>query len=94
MKKVSAHDVIEINTLMLKTIASYINCFVKPGGDLTLYADDIAYNANALVRFNKTKNTEALHNAIMQQDTLVREYFIDALRYLEDEDLVDERCCY
>ena len=96
MRKVTALHFVKIQRLMLKTTEDYINTFVTNEDDsssLSMYADDVAYNINALVAFNKNKDAQALHNSIMRQDTLVREYFINALRYLEDEDLVHERCC-
>ena len=60
-----------------------------------MYAQDVAYNTNALAQFNNTLNAQELHNAIMQQDTLVREYYIAVLQYIETKRLItaDKFCC-
>lgn len=93
-----AKHVVKINTLMLKTIESYINTFVNDEDDissLTMYADDVAHNVNALVAFNTSKDAQALHDSIMQQDTLVREYYISVLLYIERNKLINKCnfCC-
>jgi hypothetical protein len=90
--------VVIINTLLLKTMESYINTFVNDGEDassISMYAEDVAYAANALVAFNTSNDVQALHNSIMLQDTLVREYYIDILLYIERNKLINKRnfCC-
>ncbi len=80
-----------INLLMQARIAKYINTFVTADSDVTslqMYADDVVHNATALQNFNNTKDATALHNAIMLQDTLVREYFYTVLKYIESNKLV------
>ena len=98
MRKVTAVHFLKIQRLMLKTTEDYINTFVTDGDDsssLSMYADDVAYNINALVAFNKNKDAQALHNSIMYQDTLVREYYISVLRYIESNKLINSNmfCC-
>lgn len=97
MRKVAQKHVIAINVLMLQTAAQYINTFVSSDQDADneMYAQDIAYNTNALVEFNNTKNVQQLHDSIMQQDTIVREFYIDTLRYIEDNNLIPAYnfCC-
>ena len=100
MRKVTAVHFYKINKLMLSTTEDYINTFVsdRPGPDsssLTMYADDVAYNINALVAFNASKDAQALHDSIMEQDTLVREYYIETLQYIENNKLIpaDSYCC-
>ena len=93
-----AKHVVIINTLLLKTMESYINTFVRnseDAGSISMYAEDVAYAANALVAFNASKDASALHNSIMMQDTLVREYYIDILLYIERNKLINKRdfCC-
>jgi len=93
-----AKHVIVINNLMLKTTESYINTFVSEDEDassISMYAEDVAYNVNALVAFNASKDASALHNSIMMQDTLVREYYISVLLYIERNKLINKRdfCC-
>ena len=93
-----AKHMLKINTLMLKTTESYINTFVSEDEDassISMYAEDVAYNVNALVAFNATKDVQALHDSIMLQDTLVREYYISVLLYIERNKLINKRnfCC-
>ena len=90
--------IIVINNLMLKTTESYINTFVSEDEDvssISMYADDVAHATNALVAFNISNDAQALHDSIMQQDTLVREYYIAVLLYIESNKLIDKRnfCC-
>jgi len=90
--------VVIINTLLLKTMESYINTFVNDSEDassISMYAEDVAYAANALVAFNASNDAQALHDSIMEQDTLVREYYIDILLYIERNKLINKRnfCC-
>ena len=98
MRKVTAVHFLKIQFLMLKTTEDYINTFVTSTDDstsLSMYADDVAYNTNALVAFNKNKDAQQLHDSIMQQDTLVREYYISVLRYIESNKLINSNrfCC-
>ena len=93
-----AKHVIVINNLMLKTTESYINTFVSEDEDessISMYAGDVAHNVNALVAFNATKDAQALHDSIMLQDTLVREYYISVLLYIERNKLINSNmfCC-
>jgi hypothetical protein len=93
-----AKHIIVINNLMLKTTESYINTFVSEDEDassISMYAEDVAHNVNALVAFNATKDVQALHNSIIMQDTLVREYYISVLLYIERNKLINKRdfCC-
>ena len=90
--------IIVINNLMLKTTESYISTFVSEDEDassISMYADDVAHATNALVAFNTSNDAQALHDSIMQQDTLVREYYIAVLLYIERNKLIDKRnfCC-
>ena len=98
MPKANNKQVLAINMLMLKTTEDYINTFVNDEGDvssISMYTEDVAHNVNALVNFNATKDVQALHNSIIQQDTLVREYYIAVLQYIESNKLIDKRnfCC-
>jgi len=91
MRKVSAVNFLEINRLMLKTTESYINCFVNGDADipsLKMYTDDVAHNIAALSAFNNSKDASVLHNSIMYQDTLVREFYYSVLKYIEDNELI------
>jgi hypothetical protein len=93
-----AKHIIVINNLMLRTTENYINTFVSEDEDassISMYADDVAHNVNALVAFNASKDAQALHDSIMLQDTLVREYYISVLLYIERNKLINKRnfCC-
>jgi hypothetical protein len=93
-----AKHIIVINNLMLKTTESYINTFVSEDEDassISMYADDVAHAVNALVAFNASNDAQALHDSIMLQDTLVREYYIAVLLYIESNKLINKRnfCC-
>jgi len=98
MQKLTAKHITQINVLLLKTTEEYINVFVttNPEEDCCdMYAADVAYNVNALVQFNKDKDVLALHKAIIMQDTLVREFYINVLLYIEDNALISAKkyCC-
>ena len=99
MRKLNSAHIAQINKLMFKTTCSYIDCFCLTApirtNNYSMYADDVAHNITALVNFNATKDVQALHDSIMQQDTLVREYYIDVLQYIENTKLIsaDNYCC-
>jgi hypothetical protein len=98
MRKVTAVHFLQIQRLMLSTTENYINTFADAQSDssaLTMYADDVAYNINALVQFNKNKDAQQLHDSIMYQDTLVREYYYSVLHYIERNSLINSNkfCC-
>jgi hypothetical protein len=98
MRKVTAVHSLKLQYLMLKTTEDYINCFVTATDDassLSMYATDVQYNTNALVAFINNKDAQQLHDSIMQQDTLVREYYISVLRYIEEHSLINSNrfCC-
>jgi hypothetical protein len=83
--------IVAINQLMLNTTAEYINCFAKDESDIDqfkMYTGDIAHNIAALSVFNTTLDTEVLHDNIMRQDTLVREFYITVLLYIENNKLI------
>jgi hypothetical protein len=93
-----AKHVVKINTLMLKTTESYVNTFVSEDEDassISMYTDDVAHAVNALVAFNASNDAQALHDSIMLQDTIVREYYIAVLQYIESNKLINKRnfCC-
>ena len=90
--------IIAINQLMLNTTAEYINCFAKDESDIDqfkMYTSDIAHNIAALDVFNNTFDAQQLHDNIMYQDTLVREFYIAVLLYIENNKLIPAKmfCC-
>lgn len=95
MQKLTAKHIAQINVLLLKTTEQYINTFVNEEDISDMYATDVAHNINALVQFNTDKDALALHKAIIMQDTLVREFYISVLLYIEDNALIsaNKYCC-
>ena len=90
MPKLAQQHKTAITKLMLHTTAKYITRFATDDSAdcFGMYANDVAYNSKALAKFNKTGDCVALHDAVMSQDTLVREYYISVLRYIEDNALI------
>ena len=103
MRKLTQSHKREINMLMLKTTQDYIDFSTTQWGinmpitvdNLQFHTLDIQYNINALVAFNTDNNVQNLHDSIMQQDTFVREYYIDVLQYIESNNLISAHkyCC-
>ena len=103
MRKLTPAHKLAINMLVLKTTQDYIDFSTTQHGvnfpitvdNLQFSTLDLQYNINALAVFNKDNNVQNLHDAIMQQDTFVREYYIDTLRYIESNNLISSNrfCC-
>jgi hypothetical protein len=98
MRKLAQTHFVKLQFLMLKTTEDYINTFVREEDELSsisMYAKDVQHNINALVQFTQDKNVQELHNSIMLQDTIVREYYIEVLRYIENNNLIPAYnfCC-
>ena len=88
MRKVNNTHANNISNIMYATIVEYKQQYVKSSED-KLELQDVYYNAKALHKFGLTRNAQELHNAIMLQDTLVREYFYTTLKYIEDNKLIN-----
>ncbi len=97
MNKLTNETIAKINFLMLKTTQEYIDSFVTDVNDSNyiMYTMDVQHNVNALAQFNSDNNVQDLHENIMRQDTLVREYYIETLRYIENNKLISSNryCC-
>ena len=103
MRKLTQAHKREINMLMLKTTEDYIKFSTTQWGvnfpitvdNLQFHTLDIQHNINALAAFNKDNNVQKLHDSIMQQDTFVREYYIEVLQYIESNNLIPSNafCC-
>jgi hypothetical protein len=52
-----------------------------------LQYDDIVYVNNALVNFMLDKDVQKLYNALIVQDTYVREQFLSVLYYCEEHNI-------
>ena len=94
MRKATIAQVAAINTLVLDITAQYIKAY-NTADMHSLVVYDVQHNINALAAFNNTKNVQQLHNSIMQQDTLVREYYVAVLQYIEKNNLIPSSnfCC-
>jgi hypothetical protein len=97
MNTITPDNIAKINFLMLKTTQEYIDSFVTDVNDnnYIMYTMDVQHNINALAQFNSDSNVQNLHENIMRQDTLVREYYIETLRYIENNKLISSNryCC-
>ena len=103
MRKLTPAHKLAINTLVLKTTQDYIDFSTTQHGvnfpitvdNLQFSTLDLQHNINALAAFNKDNNVQNLHNSIMQQDTFVREYYIEVLQYIESNKLIPSNafCC-
>ncbi len=95
MRKIAQDDVQFINFLMLQLMQKYISIFNTADSDvssLQMYTDDIAYNSKILAVFNNSnlrkKDLQNFYDAIIKQDTLVREHFYNVLKYIDDNYLL------
>ncbi len=92
VKKATKADVATIVTLMQADLASYVkltnSAFTEQVDGETyitqLHYDDIVYNYNALVQFMQDKDTVKLCDALIKQDTFVREHFYKVIHYATD----------
>ena len=94
MRQLTSANVLQINKLVLATIASYTKTCREIADTVSsaqMYADDVVYNATALQNFNKTLDVLKLHTALIAQDTVVREEFYTTLKYIEINNLIDRR---
>ena len=95
MQKLTVTHIANINHLMLNTISTYIKQYNIANTYDPLVITDVLHNTYALHKFNNTKNVQQLHTAIIAQDTLVREYFVNVLQYIENNNLIaaSKFCC-
>jgi len=103
MRKITPKHILQINMLVLKTTEDYISFSTTQHGvnspvtadNLKYSTKDVQHNINALVAFNADLNAQKLHDSIMLQDTLVREYYISVLLYIERNKLISKAnfCC-
>jgi len=94
VKKATKADVATIVQIMQADLAKYVqltnSAFTvtneEEGDDFVhkLQYDDIVYNFNALVQFMQDKDTVKLCDALIKQDTFVREKFYNVVHYATD----------
>ena len=98
MQKLTAQHKEAIINLMFVETANYIKIYCTNNADgvnTNMYCADVQHNINALNVFNKNNDVQKLHDAIMLQDTIVREHYIKVLRYIEKNNLISASafCC-
>ncbi len=92
VKKATKADVATIVAIMQDDLARYAQLTKTAYADkiandtyiTELHYDDIVYNYNALVQFMQDKDTVKLCDALIKQDTFVREHFYKVIHYATD----------
>ena len=103
-RKVSIEHITDITSITLATMQQYTEfCKLRKEEDdlaaaalredVNMHFEDLLHMQAALHKFVQDRDADALQDAIMTQDTFVREYYINTLLYLEDEGLVSENVC-
>ena len=90
MPKLTKQQFADIVNAVRTDIADYValtkKVFTNKDGDVNeLQYDDIVYVNKVLVDFMLHKNVQKLYEALLHQDTFVREKFLSVMRYCEDE---------
>jgi hypothetical protein len=100
MRKVTNAHYVNIIAITLATMQEYTDFLKRCANDAdttaednVMHYDDLLYIQSALKDFVQDRNAKQLQDRIMMQDTFVREYYIDTLRYIEEENLSDEHYC-
>ena len=90
LKKATKADVATIVVIMQADLARYVQLTKTVDADADdiyiteLHYDDIVYNYNALLQFTQDKDTVTLCDALIKQDTIVREFFYKTVHYATD----------
>ena len=90
MRKLTKQQFNDIVTVLREDIADYValtkRVFTNDNGDVAeLQYDDIVYVNKVLVDFMLHKDVQKLYEALLHQDTFVREEFLSVMRYCEEE---------
>jgi len=90
MRKLTKQQFNDIVTVLREDIADYValtkRVFTNKNGAVeALQYDDIVYVNNVLVDFMLHKDVQKLYEALLHQDTFVREKFLSVMRYCEEE---------
>lgn len=90
MPKLTKQQFTDIVNVLRKDIADYValtkQVFTNKDGDVNqLQYDDIVYVNRVLVDFMLHKDVQKLYEALLHQDTYVREKFLSVMRYCEEE---------
>ena len=92
VKKATKADVATIVQIMQADLARYTQLTNRAyaqeiAGNIyitKLHYDDIVYNYNVLLQFMQDKDTVKLCDALIKQDTIVREHFYKVVHYATD----------
>jgi hypothetical protein len=90
LKKATKADVATIVAIMQADLARYVQLTKTVDADADdiyiteLHYDDIVYNYNALLQFTQDKDAVQLCDALIKQDTIVREHFYKTVHYATD----------
>ena len=92
VKKATKADVATIVQIMQADFAKYVQLTNRAyaeeiAGDTyitEMHYSDIVYNYNALLQFTQDKDAVKLCDAIIKQDTIVREHFYKVVHYATD----------
>lgn len=91
MIKLTKQQFDDIVACVRKDIANYVAktkaVFTENNKVEELQYDDIVYVNNALVEFLLDKDVVKLTDKLMHQDTFVREEFLSAIYYCEEEEI-------
>ena len=99
INKLTQKHYINIIALTSATLQDYTNFTLRVAKEYAdadsdlMHIDDILYVQTALNNFINNKDVAQLQDALMTQDTFVREYYINTLQYIEDNYLVANFYC-
>lgn len=89
MKRLTKEQFSAVVACVQEDLEAYVDlakrAFTKKGKVEELQFDDVVYVNQCLVNFLLDKNYERLVQMLMHQDTFVREQFLSAYKYLEEE---------
>ena len=83
--------VLKVYAVMQKRTADYITSYAlnpESVGGAKMYADDVEYNTRILKKFLTLQNFDVLKEDLIAQDTLVREWYYDVFKYMQDNNLL------
>ena len=91
MRKLTKVHFNNIVNVLREDIAAYVaktkQVFTKDSVVNELQYDDIVYVNNKLVNFMLDKDVQKLYNALIAQDTYVREQFLSVMYYCEEHNI-------
>lgn len=95
MRKLTVLHKHNIVNIMRNCIVQYAKNYLRTAAseaEIKLYAADVAYNCTVLQAFVAHNNCNKLQDAVVMQDTNVREEFVAVLQYVAAHELVTHSC--